>query len=936
MEKSVEKYTRGMGMRQKISGVITGLLILCIALAGFGIPAYSNDNISRSARVTIKVAFYQLDGFFEYDENGNECGYGVDYLNELSKYANIEWEYVPADSWEGIKQMLKDGTVDVRMPGSEPISPSTDYDYTTEPIMMTYHAIMTLKDRDDLYYQDYENIDKMKIAAVTSLIEKTGVSDYLQSIGVFDNIVYFDDYNSCRDALDNGTVDGVISNIMDLTDDMKVLDKFSVVNNYITTLKGNQYYTIINNAMTQLKLENPSFQADLYEKYYPERVSEPFTKSESMYIAGKDYLTVAVYTDRKPVSYYDEKTNSYKGVAIEAANLISKRIGIPFKYISITTKDRLDMLDYADVIMPVSKNADSEKYFVTDSFLDSEILMAVRTNNENLSEGDRVGVLSSTPGIKEAIDNGKFDIIEYKSNKDALNALQKGKIDGFANSSYVLNWILENPKYSELTSLHYQSIPLPFEFSGKADDVVLKSILNKGIHSILDDEIETIVREGCRFSMDDLSFGDKLIIYRQQIIISILIILIIFTTVFLYNHSRTKYIQKIKEGGRQQELANKSKTEFLSRMSHDMRTPLNVIIGMEQLAEENNNPDDTNLCLSKINIASEFLLGLINDVLDMEHIESGKMILHMAPYSGEEFVQYIESVILPLCQQKNIHFSYSTDGVKDFIVMQDKLRTNQIYFNLLSNAVKYTQEGGSVIFHTHVEKIENNRIRMNVSISDTGIGMSEEFQKHMFEPFSQENQELKPVGEGTGLGLSIVKKICDMMNMEISVQSELGKGTTFYLKGEYDIATEADIVKISNTETEYSEDALKNKTVLVCEDHPLNQEIIQRLLAKKGVIVSTADNGKRGIEAFERSAPGDFDAILMDIRMPVMDGIAATKIIRSLSRPDAKSIPIIALTANAYDEDIKNCIDAGMNYHIAKPVDASTLYRILAEQIKNI
>ena len=910
-------------------------IIMCIIslsmIISFVSPIYASQE--DTSPMKIKVAFYQLDGFFEYDENGNECGYGVDYLNELKKYINVEWEYVPVDSWEDIAQMMESGQVDVKMPVSEPTTPSKLYDYTVEPIMYSYHAIMTLK--DDVYYQDYDKISKMKIGAASSLMSKITANDYLNSKGIFDNLIYFKDYNSCYDDLKNGKIDALVSNIMDQTGDMKVLDRFTIVNNYIITLKGNPCFSVINSAMTQMKLENPSLQTTLYAKYYPERTNEPFTKEEAEYIDTVGEIDMAVYSDRKPVSYYDEESGEFKGIAIDIANLISHKIGIKFNYVPITTDEPVEMLDSTTLVMPVSGNANSNKYFVTTSMIDTEVIMAVRVGNETIEANDTIGVLSSTPGILSEMKNlGKFRIKEYESNKEALKALQNGDIAAFANSSFILNWLLENPLYSDLDTLHYQSFPIVYEICGNRKDIILQSILNKGIYRITEEEKDKIIQEDSKFTVNDMSLNDKLFIYRKEIVVVLIIVFIIVISAIAYNHSRTKYIHEIENSRIKLEEANHAKSEFLSRMSHDMRTPLNVIMGMSNIASDNDNPQDTKECLKKIDTASEFLLGLINDVLDMEHIESGKMQIHMVPYSGEEFAQYISAVINPLCQQKNINFEYTYSGVDKFVILQDKLRINQVYFNLLSNAVKFTPEGGKISFHTDIELLNNNKVKMKSAISDTGIGMSEEFQQRMFEPFSQENQVFKPIGESTGLGLSIVKRICDMMNMEISVKSELGKGTTFYIEGEYDIATDTDInaAKEKNMNDE-ANDSLNNKTFLVCEDHPLNQEIIKRLLEKKGAIVIIADDGKRGIEAFSQSVPGNFTAILMDIRMPIMNGLEATRAIRSLGRDDAKTVPIIAMTANAYEEDIQNCIDAGMNEHLAKPIDPQKLYATLQKYV---
>ncbi|MDD3192890.1 MAG: ATP-binding protein [Oscillospiraceae bacterium] len=390
--------------------------------------------------------------------------------------------------------------------------------------------------------------------------------------------------------------------------------------------------------------------------------------------------------------------------------------------------------------------------------------------------------------------------------------------------------------------------------------------------------------------------------------------------------------QQLKAALLEAQTADAAKSEFLARMSHDIRTPLNVIIGMSHLAADNENPADTNDCLRKINISGDFLLGLINDVLDMERISSGKMQLELSPYSGEEFAQYINAVITPQCQEKGISFDYSYNGSNDFVVLQDKLRINQIYFNLLSNAVKYTPKGGKITFYTEITRTGKTVI-LDVTISDTGIGMSQAFQAHMFEPFTQENQAVTPIGTGTGLGLSIVKNLCDMMNMRISVESALGKGTTFYIHGEYDVAADLSAAARPDHLRETPELAFNRQKILVCEDHPMNQEIIKRLLEKKGATVVIAENGWSGVEAFRQSPQYHYTAILMDIHMPVMDGLQAARTIRALPRADAMNVPIIALSANAYEEDIRQSRMAGMNAHLSKPIDPLLLYKCLAKHL---
>ncbi len=381
--------------------------------------------------------------------------------------------------------------------------------------------------------------------------------------------------------------------------------------------------------------------------------------------------------------------------------------------------------------------------------------------------------------------------------------------------------------------------------------------------------------------------------------------------------------------------ANEAKTEFLSRMSHDIRTPLNGIIGMTYLAKEQRNPAATNSCLEKIDTSSRFLLGLINDILDMAKAESGKIELHPEPYPFEDFMGYLEAVIFPLCREKNQNLIVDAVPLENATLVLDPLRINQIFFNLLSNAVKYTPEGGTITFYLRAIPIGMNRAKLDVKVSDTGIGMSEDFQKMIFEPFTQEGRSDISESRGSGLGLSIVKKLLDLMGGEISVQSSTGRGSVFHVSACFD-SIEAGIKKSAPAAApiradDYSE--LAGRHILLCEDHPLNQEIAKALLEQKNMIVQIADNGRFGVDCFAKSPIGFYDAILMDIRMPVMDGYEATKEIRALNRTDAASTPIIAMTADAFEDDVEKCLAGGMNAHIAKPVSPDALYRTIAGAI---
>lgn len=372
--------------------------------------------------------------------------------------------------------------------------------------------------------------------------------------------------------------------------------------------------------------------------------------------------------------------------------------------------------------------------------------------------------------------------------------------------------------------------------------------------------------------------------------------------------------------------ANHAKTEFLSRMSHDFRTPLNAVIGFANLAMDDTKEPQTANYLQKISTSGKYLLGLINDVLDMTKIDSGALSLHFSPYPLAEFNYSIESVIRPLMDKNQINFNFEMycDAT---CISTDRLRFNQIFFNLLSNAAKFTPAGGTVDFLAEVIRKTASLYHVRFTVRDNGIGISEEFQKNMFDAFSQESSTHISNEEGSGLGLSIVYYLVKLMGGSISCKSQLNQGAEFIV--ELDLMV-AENIKIHDYSATIPPRCLEGKRILLCEDHPLNKQIVVKLLEKQGILVEYAINGELGVEQFSGSPTGYYDAILMDIRMPVMDGLTATRAIRSLDRADAKTVPIIAMTANAFIEDIQQALDAGMNFHLAKPIEPQKLYKILA------
>lgn len=378
------------------------------------------------------------------------------------------------------------------------------------------------------------------------------------------------------------------------------------------------------------------------------------------------------------------------------------------------------------------------------------------------------------------------------------------------------------------------------------------------------------------------------------------------------------------------EMANRAKTDFLSRVSHDMRTPLNGILGLTTLLKDNLTDEKALQDLQQLELSGQYLLNLINDTLDVSKIESGKLELHPTVCDGRTVFQNVLNLARPNIQAKQLQFYLHADNLPFTTLYIDVGRVEQIVMNILGNAVKFTPVGGRIDFYMSNITVENGMITDKVVVVDTGIGMSPEFLPHLFEPFTQENSTRTSLYQGTGLGMAITKQIVELMGGEISVESEQGKGTRFTFTLKLPIATEEQIATWKKCrKADVDDRILCGKRVLLCEDHPLNATIAIRLLKNKGIQVEHAENGSIGVEMFANSAVDYYDAVLMDIRMPVLDGIDAAKRIRSLERIDAKCVPIIAMTANAFEEDVRQTKEAGMNAHLSKPIETEKLYHTL-------
>ena len=402
---------------------------------------------------------------------------------------------------------------------------------------------------------------------------------------------------------------------------------------------------------------------------------------------------------------------------------------------------------------------------------------------------------------------------------------------------------------------------------------------------------------------------------------------------------RRVHSQQLSEALRAAQIASESKTTFLSNMSHDIRTPMNAVLGFTSLlSREADNPDRVREYTEKITASGQHLLSLINDILDVSKIESGKVVLNYEEFSLDKAASSVYSIIQPMAKEKGQEFQMEVSGIQLEYFVGDETRINQILINLLSNAVKYTQEGGHIWFRViGLERRSNQYEHIRIEVEDDGYGMTPEYLDTIFDAFTRAENSTTNKVQGTGLGMAITKSIVELMGGSIEVFSVVDQGSLFRVELELRVADRhMEELKAQDTGVpvpELAEDSLEGLSFLAAEDNDINAEILQEVLRMEGASCVVVENGLLAVERFQASERGGFDAILMDVQMPVMNGHDATRAIRALKREDAKTIPIIAMTANAFAEDERAARDAGMNAHVAKPLDIKLLKRVITQLV---
>jgi len=695
------------------------------------------------------------------------------------------------------------------------------------------------------------------------------------------------------------------------------------------------------------------------------------TAEEQAYCERIGEITIGCPAGNCPLLFEDEKTGQLDGISIDIMNMISEATGLAIRYQALPSGGiTYEYLQEAGVDMVAgveynTVNMGSTGILMTKPYIRTEKVFVCKKGEVFQPDSQMViAVASGSQTIERVIHKQypAFQVMLYDSTEDALSALLTGKVDAVLQNQYVTERILGKPIYEDLQVVAAASIGdsqclaciVPIDENGKNtishDTALLLSVINKGIASLDADQVSFVMIKRAVENAYQFTVWDMLYRYRVSITVLLISVLVIAALLRKNHLLRQKQAEQLATQQRARELAainarmreqqlllidslklaeegNRTKTTFLFNMSHDIRTPMNAILGFAEIARRNTgNTDKTINCIEKILSSGKSLLHLIDNVLDMAKIENGKVTLTEDACDLAECIETTWDSLLPEIEKKHITFQSDLSDVKNKWVYCDKKRIHHILYDLFSNAVKFNQQDGSVLV-TVSQKNCNIReyAAYEIRIKDTGIGMTQEFLSHIFEPFERERTSTISGTQGVGLGMAITKSLVDLMGGEIQVFSEVQKGTEFVLRFTF---------KLYEPERQVSDgrepqNDFTGKRLLLVEDNELNMEIASELLCDAGFLVETAQNGQIAVEMVQNSEARYYDAVLMDIQMPVMDGYQASRKIRSLDRKDLAEIPIIALTANVFDEDKKKALASGMNAHIAKPLDITVLYEVL-------
>lgn len=914
-------------------------------------------------RRTVRVGVLAQDGLCQKDANGRLSGYTIDLWQLANRYMDVKVEYVGyGKNWNELLQMLQNGELDILTNAQK--SPEREQIFAfTKPTGVTSGLLNVRADNTKFIAGDYATYNGMRIGTFRKDRTYELFQKWAQEKGFTYQTTFYDTSTELYAAFRSGEVEAIIANSFRKPENEHTLDMFYTNNIYgIVRKDDTQLLNEFNYAINQMNDSEGDWGHKLLYKYVTDTntVKISFSQREQelirQYQSGEKKLVVGVWTDRAPLSYVEN--GKLKGILPDLFAKIMQKAGIPY-----TIKLPKDNADYekmcldgsVDVIMDWRHDniplAEERDYALSKKYLDTRIVLLKRNN---LKGQPHTFAVENTTRLSNVEDKLVDDAKVFLTNNvdESIRAVAYGKADATYLYYYMALYYLNQGSYKNLV---YEILDNPgpdvhIAFTAGVSHE-LSGIINKCISQISNEERTQIINKYTTFQPQNMDFVTYIAYNPQMTLLFFVFILAIslgFLLMYMRLHEKKRllaqeqaYAVKQEQLAEAAQAANKSKTSFLFNMSHDIRTPMNAIIGFANLAQNAKcSTEQMHSYLSKILVASQHLLSLINDILEMSRIESGKITLEPAPTSWNEMLQELQTIMQEQIESKKQSFTISIAPLTHDYVMIDKLRMEQVLVNLVSNASKYTPEHGSIrVELAQYPAAKQNQALYKISVIDNGMGMSEDFVKKIFSPFERANNSTVSKIQGTGLGMSITKSIVDLANGTIDVKSKLGEGTEIIVAVTLCLCTDAETAarnakQLDKQQAQAEQPDFKGKRLLVVEDNKLNREITVTILEQTGIITEQAEDGSVAVKMVQEAAPGYYDLILMDIQMPIMDGYEATKQIRALPDKRLAQLPIIAVSANAFEEDKKASLAAGMDGHIAKPINVPDLFALMQKLIK--
>ena len=942
MDRGTEKRIRKTDKKKSVWLSILVLIMLLLVPASVHASEMKSNGKTAQAmekeNKTVRVGYFPYANFQEGGYGEHKQGAGYEYLQKISYITGWKYEYVYG-SFKECLDMLADGEIDIL--GSVSYTPEraeaisfSDYAEGTER-----YWIYTREDHLNLTDGDLKQLNGCRIGVEDGSYQKKFLEKWLDSNQLHAEIVVCKGYDEIIKKQDADELDAFVIPALSVDSDFIAIANIGVSDCYFGVSKSRpDLLKELNSALEEINNTKTDYSSKLYARYEEKAaINYALNMEEKQWLAAhENTIRVGYLKDNLP--FCGEEDGKLTGILGTVLETVQKKYEVTIKAVPCSTgiqmKEALQAGEI-DIAGPIIQDFYTQEQFqvvLTDKIFDITPVVIYKGNDYSSSLSAIAATETSL--YSELMVSLLFpdaEIKQYDTQEECLEAVANGKVGATVIPSSKINLLNESSLTKSLSFAEMAKRQELGMFTTRGNRRAA-TIINKAIDQS-SDILNGVVLALNSVSEKKMTLQDVLAEYAGFVTgVSFAIIFVLLLLVYSLLASRKKQMEALKEA-QNANAANIAKTTFLNHMSHDIRTPMNAIIGFTDIALKLKPDREVENYLKKIRQSSEYLMTLMNDVLDISRIESGKLEYKPVPVDLGDMVNTVLSIARGYAENRDLIFTVSTEKLKNPYVMADELRIREVLLNIIGNAVKFTKDGGTISFAAESRPGKDEQhIIVRFRISDTGIGMSEEFQTRIFDEFSQENNGARTSYKGTGLGMAIAKRYVDIMGGKIEVSSRQGVGSTFTVEIPLLIAEHVPAEKKEKLRDDID---VRGLHVLLAEDNDLNAEIAVTLLEEKGMIVTRAADGKSALTQFCNTAPGTFELILMDIMMPEMNGYETTKAIRNMpDRPDGKKIPIIAMTANAFAEDIRAALDAGMDGHVAKPVDMGMLLSVITKYVK--